>query len=611
MSNSDTKRHDGDSWDLASSVGATATAVAARRAMASKGPNPLIDDPFAEPLVTAVGVDAFIRMMNGEIDLADDDPAFTPQRLSEGMAVRTRFFDAFCRDAVDAGVRQVVILASGLDTRAYRLSWPAATVVYEVDQPGVIEFKNRTLADLGAAPAADRRAVAVDLRDDWPAALKDSGLDPTQPTAWIAEGLLAYLPPDAQDRLFDSITALSAGGSRLGTGYVPDIGDRITTRGREISERWRRLGLNLNWADLIYDGERNDVAVYLADRGWHATVCGTPELYADNGFEFPEDSAVAFGDIRYLSAVLPGGAGSLTTRSAGDSWDLASSVGATATMVAAARALASEEVDAIISDPFAAPLVRAVGVDFFTRLIDGDIPEAKAAEAAGDLQLVTNSIAVRTRFFDEFFLAACDAGIRQIVILAAGLDARTYRLSWPRGTVAYEIDQPQVIEFKNGAMSALGATPAAHRKTVSVDLRDDWPNALRRSGFDDTLATAWSAEGLLMYLPPDAQDRLFDSITALSAPGSKLATEYHPDSGTSMSERAQEFNQRWVNLGCDIDLSGLFFDGDRTSVVDYLTDQGWRVQTRARRELSSDYGRVFPDDDMSQLRNIIAVTATL
>ena len=177
MAASDTKRRDGDSWDLASSVGATATAVAARRAMASKGPNPLLDDPFAEPLVNAVGVDAFIRMMNGEIELAEDDPAFTPRRLAEGMAVRTRFFDSFFADAVAAGVRQAVILAAGLDTRAYRLPWPQGTVVYEVDQSQVIEFKTRTLADLGATPAADRKAVAVDLRDDWPGALRDNGFD--------------------------------------------------------------------------------------------------------------------------------------------------------------------------------------------------------------------------------------------------------------------------------------------------------------------------------------------------------------------------------------------------------------------------------------------------
>jgi methyltransferase (TIGR00027 family) len=306
MTASDTGRHDGDSWDLASSVGATATAVAARRAMASKGPNPLIDDPFAEPLVNAVGVEAFIKMMNGDIELTDDDPAFTAQRLAEGMAVRTRFFDNFFTDASKAGVRQAVILAAGLDTRAYRLPWPSGTVVYEIDQPQVIEFKTRTLADLGATPTADRKAVAVDLRDDWVGALSNIGFSTERPTAWIAEGLLGYLPPDAQDRLFDTITTLSFSGSRLGTGYVPDIHDRIAKRGNEISERWRRLGLNVNWADLVYDGERNDAAEYLAARGWQTIVHTTPELYAANGFEFPDaPSMVAFGDIRYVAAELP------------------------------------------------------------------------------------------------------------------------------------------------------------------------------------------------------------------------------------------------------------------------------------------------------------------
>jgi methyltransferase (TIGR00027 family) len=300
------------------------------------------------------------------------------------------------------------------------------------------------------------------------------------------------------------------------------------------------------------------------------------------------------------------------TRTDQDSWDLASSVGATATMVAAARALASTETDAIIDDPFAAPLVRAVGLDFFIRLINGEV--APGAEDGGerDLQLETDSIAVRTRFFDDFFLNAARDGIRQSVILAAGLDVRAYRLAWPPTSVVYEVDQPKVVEFKTAAMANLGAAPTADRRTVAIDLRDDWPEALRRSGFDTTQPTSWSAEGLLMYLPPDAQDRLFDNITALSAPGSKLATEYHgDDSGRTMSQRAQQFNQRWANLGCDIDLSGLFFDGERSNVVDYLADRGWQVSTRPRREFFADYGRVFPDDEESQLRNIIAVTATL
>ena len=115
-----------------------------------------------------------------------------------------------------------------------------------------------------------------------------------------------------------------------------------------------------------------------------------------------------------------------------------------------------------------------------------------------------------------------------------------------------------------------------------------------------------------MYLPPEAQDRLFDNITALSAPGSRLATEYHPASDATMTERAQEFNQRWTALGCDIDLSGLFIDGERSNVVEYLSDRGWQVSSRPRREMFADYGRVFPDDDdLAQLRNITTVTATL
>jgi methyltransferase (TIGR00027 family) len=301
------------------------------------------------------------------------------------------------------------------------------------------------------------------------------------------------------------------------------------------------------------------------------------------------------------------------TRTDQDSWDLASSVGATATMVAAARALASAGTNPIINDPFAAPLVRAVGLDFFRRLVDGDIVGSEAYDgSAKDMALETDSIAVRTRFFDDFFLNAARDGIRQSVILAAGLDARAYRLAWPPGSVVYEVDQPKVVEFKTTAMSNLGAAPTADRRTVSIDLRDDWPAALRRNGFNVTQPTSWSAEGLLMYLPPDAQDRLFESITELSAPGSKLATEYHPDSGPTMTERAQKFNDRWAKLGCDIDLSGLFFEGERSNVVDYLTDRGWQVSARKRRDLFGEYGLEFHDDEeMAQFRNITAVTATL
>jgi methyltransferase (TIGR00027 family) len=300
------------------------------------------------------------------------------------------------------------------------------------------------------------------------------------------------------------------------------------------------------------------------------------------------------------------------TRSDRDTWDLASSVGATATMVATARALATEDANPIINDPFAAPLVRAVGIEFFTRVVDGQFSPADAGATGNEeLQTETDSLAVRTRFFDDFFIDAAAAGISQAVILAAGLDARAYRLPWPSGTVVFEVDQPKVVEFKSETMARLGAQPATERRTVSVDLRDDWPTALRESGFDTTKPSAWSAEGLLMYLPPEAQDRLFDHITALSAPGSQLATEYHPDGGSNMAERGKAMNARWAKLGCDVDLSGLFYEGERNNVAEYLSGRGWQVAARPRRELFGQYGRDFPtDEEMAAFRNIVAITAT-
>jgi methyltransferase (TIGR00027 family) len=239
------------------------------------------------------------------------------------------------------------------------------------------------------------------------------------------------------------------------------------------------------------------------------------------------------------------------SRSDADSWDLASSVGATATMVAAARALATKEPNPLISDPYAEPLVRAVGIDFFTKLVDGAV-STDGVDDGGVAQRMVGMMAVRTRFFDDFFLDATKVGLRQAVILASGLDSRAYRLPWPAGTTVYELDQPLVIEAKSATMADIGATPTCDRRVVAVDLRDDWPKALLESGFDPTQPTAWSAEGLLVYLPPEAQDRLFDEITRLSAPGSRLATEYHPDGGASMSERASALAGAWGGHGFDV-----------------------------------------------------------
>jgi methyltransferase (TIGR00027 family) len=300
------RTHD-DNWDLASSVGATATMVAAGRAMATKDPRGLISDPFADPLVRAVGVDFFIKMMDGELDLAaiQDASAVRVQAMIDGMAVRTKYFDDYFINATGGGVRQAVILASGLDARAYRLPWPAGTVVYELDQPQVIEFKTTTLAGIGAEPTATRRTIPIDLRGDWPAALQAAGLDSTAPTAWLAEGLLIYLPPEAQDRLFDNITALSAPGSTVATEFVPGIVDFDADKVREMSGSFRDHGVDIDMASLVYSGERNHVVDYLGTKGWDVEGVTRTELFQRNNMTVPDPADDdPLGEIIFISGTL-------------------------------------------------------------------------------------------------------------------------------------------------------------------------------------------------------------------------------------------------------------------------------------------------------------------
>ena len=302
-----------DTWDLASSVGATATMVAAARAVATRTADPLITDPFAEPLVRAVGIDFFARLASGELDPAgsEDAPVLGVQRMTDVMAVRTRYFDEFFAQGAKAGIRQAVILASGLDARAYRLRWPSGTTVYEIDQPQVIEFKTATLAQLGAGPLADCRVVAIDLRQDWPAALRQAGFDADRPTAWIAEGLLGYLPPDARDRLLDNITALSAEGSRFAADAVPKLPQpeqaHFRQRIQALIQSWRNHGFDVDLTDMVYLDDHNDVTAYLDAQGWETVRASTSELFLANGLnpvDGNDDDRAPFAVAVYVSSTL-------------------------------------------------------------------------------------------------------------------------------------------------------------------------------------------------------------------------------------------------------------------------------------------------------------------
>jgi methyltransferase (TIGR00027 family) len=275
--------------------------VAAARAVATRRPNPLIDDPYAEVLVRAAGVDLFARLASGSLEYEDVGPGWLP----EYFAVRTRFFDGFLTRVMKGSARQVVIVGSALDSRAYRMEWPEGTVIFEIDQPAVIEFKTVTLSKVGASPQAELRTVGVDLRHDWPMALRGAGFDPARPSAWIAEGLMiGYLPGDAQERLLGQITELSGPGSRLAADHLrpdsPSIGSLIAN----IAQAWKHNGFDVDFGDLTYPHDRSDAGNYLASHGWFVNGHTITDLLAAAEVSTHSlDTSTRFhGAIDYLTA---------------------------------------------------------------------------------------------------------------------------------------------------------------------------------------------------------------------------------------------------------------------------------------------------------------------
>jgi methyltransferase (TIGR00027 family) len=294
-------RTDDDSWDLRTGVGATATMVAAARAVASASPDPLINDPLAADLVRAVGLRLFTQIVDGEIKFAEIGTGWVPILFGlRGWAI-----DDFVADACRAGIRQTVILASGLDCRASNLDWPPAMTIYEIDQPEVLDWKRGVLAIAGCTSPVQHRCVGIDLRQDWPTALRQAGFDPTSPTAWIAEGLLiGYLPPAAQDELLDAITALSARGSRIAADHL-DVRqpDALTEVLNNLHDLWSKLDPDLDLRSLTFSGPRHDPATYLAERGWITRNTDLINLFRAAGRPAPPatDLPAAARFMRFLS----------------------------------------------------------------------------------------------------------------------------------------------------------------------------------------------------------------------------------------------------------------------------------------------------------------------
>ncbi|QUR69331.1 class I SAM-dependent methyltransferase [Mycobacterium spongiae] len=298
------------------------------------------------------------------------------------------------------------------------------------------------------------------------------------------------------------------------------------------------------------------------------------------------------------------------TRTDNDSWAITESVGVTALGVAAARAAETESDNAVINDPFARVFVDAAGVGIWNvysntaLLADNTDIEPSVRDR---VRLMIDFMAMRTAFFDDFFLGAAASGVRQVVILASGLDSRAWRLPWPDGTVVYELDQPKVLEFKSTTLREHGAHPIARVENIPVDLRQDWPMALQQAGFDPSQPCAWSAEGLVRYLPARAQDLLFERVHALSAPGSWVASNvpasgsFDPEGVRRMREEMQGVRDAAAKL-IDTDVpefEDLWYAEERTALAEWLDERGWEVSATTFTELLTRYGREVSYDSES------------
>jgi methyltransferase (TIGR00027 family) len=282
-------------------------------------------------------------------------------------------------------------------------------------------------------------------------------------------------------------------------------------------------------------------------------------------------------------------------RTEDDSWGITEGVGQTALGVAWSRSQESTSGCPLFTDPYAQLFIDAA--------IDRGWQEPPKY-MLDRIRAIGGYAASRTRWFDEFFIAAGANGIDQAVILAAGLDARGWRLPWVDGTVLYEIDQPKVLEFKAQTLAQHDAKPSVSRYVaVPIDLRQDWPKALRDTGFDATEPAAWAAEGLLPYLPADAQDQLFERICELSAAGSRIGVESFGAGFFDreyLASRREQMRRLREDAGEDADAkvpdtADLWYIEDRTDVVEWLTEHNWEASGVESIELMTRYGRWTPD----------------
>lgn len=591
MSSTDQQRD----WGITTGIGITALAVAAGRAAETARQDRLCADPYADAFVEAARPPVPLPTRLHQLREQGWDAELTEagEEMFGHIGIRTRFFDDFLTDAAEAGLRQVVILAAGLDTRAVRLDLPADTRVFEVDQRRVLEFKGEVLAARSARPRGQRRVVPVDLRDDWPAALVGAGFDPARPTAWLVEGLTPYLPEAAERALLERIASLSAPGSRVGTHDIPDVA------GLMADERVQRLmaGFGFEPAGWFHDEPtRPGLADWFGAHGWTVTAEPAGDLSRRYHRDLTSIGEELNAGTRYLTTALPGPENPSLGSYADTDWDITTGVGFTALAVAAGRAMETRRPDALITDRHAADFVAAArtGSDGAAALLPSSWPPEVAGELRPLWETMATYMGVRTRFFDEYFDAACaDGGIRQVVLLASGLDARAHRLDWPAGTRVFEIDHANVLAFKNHTLTSRGALARCEQHSVGVDLRDDWPAALIEAGFDPAAPTAWLAEGLVFFLPDEAKQLLFQRVQDLSAPGSRWAIEAmdDPAAATALMRDNELMRQMGDLFGADP--AGLWPAEQSWEPRGWLLRQGWSVTAASAHTVAARYRRAL------------------
>lgn len=266
-------------------------------------------------------------------------------------------------------------------------------------------------------------------------------------------------------------------------------------------------------------------------------------------------------------------------------------VSRTAIGVAWLRERERQRPDRLFDDPYAAA--------FLAEARQVTATDTVAAGRGDDLSKVFGlHVVLRTRFYDDYLLSSAAGGCRQIVLPAAGLDSRAFRLAWPDGTRLFELDLPELLEFKERVLAERNAVPRCERTVLPVDLREDWPSSLVDAGFRPDRPSAWLVEGLLVYLTAAEADTLLAAVTALSAPGSRLSCERRDEANNSLLDKAR------ATPGMDR-VTALWKGGLSEDIVGWLGRAGWRVTTHAGAALADGYGR--PDPDAASVSFLTAV----